>query len=100
MPYMLLVRFLSKEGFEKPATVCDLMYLPNFFESSNGLLHDGNLLWSVLLYFLHGDWRRVPGVDHAFKVFEGDEDSLLIEYGPVFFNKIEDAVVGMRVEVG
>ncbi len=99
MPYMLLVRFWSEEGFEKPATICDLMYLPNFFKSSNGLSHDGNLLWSVL-YFLHGNWRRVPGVNHAFIVFDGDEDSLLIEYGLVFFNKIVDAVAGVRIEVG
>ncbi len=99
MTYMLLVRFWSKEGFKKPATVCDLMYLPKFFESSDDLLHDGNLLWSIL-FFLHGNWRRVPGVDHAFVVFDRDEDSLLIEYGPVFFNKIVDAVAGMRVELG
>jgi hypothetical protein len=99
MPDMLLMRFWSKKCFEKPSTVCDLVYLPYLFKGSDCLTHDGNFFWSIV-YLLDGDWRRVPGVDHAFVLFDGDEDSLLVKYRPVFLNKVVDTVSDVRVKVG
>ncbi len=91
--------FGSKEGFEEPATIRDLMDLPNLLEGSNSLLHNWSFLWTIQ-YFLDGDWWRVPSVDHAFVIFDRDEDSIFVKHRPVFLDKIIVLVAYVGFKVG
>jgi hypothetical protein len=96
---VLLVGFGSKEGFEEPATVHDLMDLPNLLEGSDGLLHNRCFLRTIQ-YFLDGNQWKVPSVDHPFVIFDRDEDSIFVKHGPVFLDKIINTVAYMGYKVG
>jgi hypothetical protein len=76
---MLLMGFGSEKGFEEPATVSDLVYLANFLEGSDGLPHDGSLLWPIE-NLLDGNWRRVPSVDCTFIMLYRDKDSIFVKH--------------------
>jgi hypothetical protein len=96
---MLLMRLGSKEGFQEPMTIRNLMYLADFFQGSNDLPHDGSLLWSIE-NFLDGDWRRIPSVDYAFVTLHRDKDSICVKHRQKLLDEIIDTVTYIGFEVG
>ncbi len=42
--YMLLMGFGSKKSLEEPPLIMNLLYVANFLQGSNCILHDGCLL--------------------------------------------------------
>ncbi len=82
---MLLMGFGSKNGFEEPAIVSDLVYLAHFLEGSGGPPHDGSLLWPIENLF-DGNWWRVPSVNYTFIMLYRDKDSIFIKHWPVLLD--------------
>ncbi len=83
--YMLLMWFRSKKSLEEPTSIMDLPYVAYFCQGSNGIPHDGCLLWPVD-DFLDGNRLCVPGINDTFVVLDGDENAFVFEVGPIFLD--------------
>jgi hypothetical protein len=88
----------SKKSLEEPTSVMDLPYVAYFFRGSNGIPHDGCLLWPVD-DFLDGSRLCVPGIIDTFVVFDRDENALVVEDRPIFLDDGIDFITYMGLEM-
>jgi hypothetical protein len=96
---MLLMRFRSEEGFEEPASIRNLVDVPNLFKSGDCFAHDWGFLRAIHDPFDCNRWR-VPSVNHALVIFYRGEDSIFVKDGPVFHDQSIDTVAYVGFKVG
>jgi hypothetical protein len=76
----------------------DLLYVAYFCQGSNGILHDGCLLWPVD-DFLDGNRLCIPGINDTFVVLDGDENAFVVEDRPIFLDDGVDFTMYMGLEM-
>jgi hypothetical protein len=91
---MLLMWFGSKKSLKEPMSIMDLPYVAYFCQCSNGILHDGCLLWPVD-DFLDGNRLCVRGNNDTFVVLDGDENAFVVEDRPIFLDDGVDFIAYM-----
>ncbi len=89
---MLLLWFGSKRSPEEPMSIMDLPYVAYFCQGSNGIPHDGCLLWPID-DFLDGNRLCIPSINDTFVVLDGDEDAFVVEDGTIFLDDDVDFIV-------
>ena len=75
------------------------MDVPNLCQGGNCLAHDGCFFWAVH-DTLDGNRWRVPSVNDALIIFDGDEDSIFVKDGPLFGDQIVDTVAYVGLQMG
>jgi hypothetical protein len=90
--------FRSKKSLEEPMPIMDLPYMAYFCQGSNGILHDGCLLWPID-DFLDGNRLCVPGINDTFVVLDGDENAFVVEDRPIFLDNGVDFIMYMGLEM-
>jgi hypothetical protein len=80
-------------------SIMDLQYVAYFYQGSNGIPHDGCLLWPVD-DFLDGNRLCVPGINDTFVVLDRDENAFVVEDRPIFLDNDIDFITYMGFKMG